>query len=114
METEYRIKLNVIFGEEKEEEKIVEINLEKIEKFQDLVSKLVKETKVNRKISKCILEILYYDNYIRLIDLKEFYFFISNNMQLEIPTKIKLTENKKYDTVFDNDGNIYTDDQVNL
>lgn len=89
----YYIKLNVSFDANGSTKSfVVEINLDEIDNFNDFAYKILKKAEMKTSLRKNHLEIFYEDDWIKLIDLKSFYFFVSHNIHLGKDIQIRIDE----------------------
>ncbi len=109
---EYHLKLNISYNiDGKSKEIVVEISLDEIDNFNEFMNKILKKIDLKLSMRKFHLEIFYEDDWIKLIDLKSFYFFVSNNIHLEKDIKIRIAQTKNNDyELFDLDGTKYKND----
>jgi len=103
------IKLNVSYHENRETKNFeIHINLDEIENFNDFSNKIIKKAAIKGSIRKYNLEFFYENDWIKLVDLKSFYFFVSNNIHLQKEIELRIIErNGNNQIVFDLDGTRY-------
>ncbi len=103
---EYYIKLNISYDAKGIPKSfLMEINIDKIENFNDFAYKIFKNAEIKTSLRKNHLEIFYEDDWIKLIDLKSLYFFISHHIHLGNQIKIRIAERStKNHELFDLDG----------
>ena len=100
------MKLNISYENENENfHNLTNLYLDKIESFNDFTKYITKDIAHKYNPRKNHLEIFYEDDWIKLIDLKSFYFFSSHNIHLKKEISIRIIENEisKNDD-FDIDG----------
>lgn len=76
--------------------KIIPIDLKSFDCFSELLCLISNEINLRITSSKYEIKIKYEDDWVNLIDLKSFYFFLSNDYNLKNQTQL-LIRNKKYD-----------------
>lgn len=103
---EYFLKLKIISEIQSQNiSKFVECNLDDFESFQEFINLILKEVDLKISPRKCLFEIFYEEEWIKLVDLRSFYFFVSHNVHLQKEIEIKITEHEKKDyDLFDIDG----------
>ena len=102
----YYIKLNISHETNVNSKSfLIEINLDEIDNFNDFANKILKKADNKASLRKNHLEIFYEDDWIKLIDLKSLYFFVSHNIHIGKEIKIQIAERStKNHELFDFDG----------
>jgi hypothetical protein len=101
-----------IIKEFEKEKRELEIDLTDFESFSDFLCLLSKILRIKITPSRFDLKILYEESWVNLIDVKSFYFFISNDLLLNSQTKImvlKKEEKKEKEIGFSLTGEKYED-----
>lgn len=90
------LKILVLYHEEDSKftkEIVLDLNIKRLEALTDFFPLISKNLNIKITSYKHNLKIMYEDSWVNLIDLKSFYFFVSNNVILNQQTKILV--NKK-------------------
>jgi hypothetical protein len=95
--SEFDLVLNITLEVEDESRNAdILIDLKEFDAFNDFISVLSRRLGYKITISKFDIQILYEDAWVNLIDLKSFYFFISNDLMFCNQTKLFIRNKENF------------------